>query len=245
MKLSNQTWAEYIRLGEQLESKKLDELFERLDNLRKRVSPLFDLESSNLLDKNCAKIIVKKENQPFIYKDTGHRYAFFFQCLTTGRFSKVIPIVRLNEFGIIKDETFSGGEYPYRGTVKIENKITDIFSIYFSKVRQYNDLIKEELLELSCNSPSYKQRYYEYLNSPEWQEKRLEILERDGFRCVVTGKRDNLHIHHVSYDNIGQESSIDLVTLCSDAHEIIHDESHQLNEYYIQKVDNYIYSLID
>ena len=48
-----------------------------------------------------------------------------------------------------------------------------------------------------------KKEYSEYLKNPKWQKKRLEILSRDNFSCVVCGKGIEtdtaLHVHHLSY----------------------------------------------
>jgi 5-methylcytosine-specific restriction endonuclease McrA len=42
--------------------------------------------------------------------------------------------------------------------------------------------------------------YSEKLRSPRWQKKRLEILNRDGFRCVICGEAEkNLQVHHIVY----------------------------------------------
>jgi 5-methylcytosine-specific restriction endonuclease McrA len=39
--------------------------------------------------------------------------------------------------------------------------------------------------------------YSEKLTHPKWQRKRLEILNRDGFKCVLCGNEEmQLQIHH-------------------------------------------------
>lgn len=45
-----------------------------------------------------------------------------------------------------------------------------------------------------------RQQYREMLRTPQWQRRRLEIFERDGFRCTVCGADDaELHVHHRYY----------------------------------------------
>jgi len=45
-----------------------------------------------------------------------------------------------------------------------------------------------------------KQEYFESFKDPRWQKKRLEILERDDFECIVCGdKKAQLHAHHTIY----------------------------------------------
>lgn len=64
--------------------------------------------------------------------------------------------------------------------------------------------------------------YEEYLQTPEWQEKRELALERDGYRCRNCNCDKNLHVHHRSYERRGNEDINDLTTLCNDCHEHFH-----------------------
>jgi len=65
--------------------------------------------------------------------------------------------------------------------------------------------------------------YLEKLKHPNWQKKRLEILNRDQFVCQTCyGEEKTLHVHHKFYDkNIENPWDYDekyLVTLCCDCH---------------------------
>lgn len=55
---------------------------------------------------------------------------------------------------------------------------------------------------------------------PLWQKKRLEILERDGFRCFACGdSKKTLHVHHVLYCNKPWITpSLFMQTLCEECH---------------------------
>lgn len=73
--------------------------------------------------------------------------------------------------------------------------------------------------------------YSEKLRHPKWQKKRLEILNRDGFKCrFCRSEEETLHVHHLSYikgnDPWDYENS-SLITLCHACHDYDHDE---LNE---------------
>jgi hypothetical protein len=65
--------------------------------------------------------------------------------------------------------------------------------------------------------------YSEKLRSPEWQRKRLEVMQRDDFACQFCGdKTEELHIHHVVYLPVGQPWDYDnnyLITVCHVCHE--------------------------
>ena len=78
---------------------------------------------------------------------------------------------------------------------------------------------KKQDLELSL----FKHSKSLYLKSKEWKEKRKKVLQRDNYRCKKCGSKTNLHIHHISYKNIGKEPLDDLVTLCDNCHKKLHD----------------------
>lgn len=71
--------------------------------------------------------------------------------------------------------------------------------------------------------------YKEQIKSPLWQKKRLEILSRDKFACVVCGSTDKqLHVHHKRYiagRNYWDYPDELLVTLCEDCHRKAHNRS--------------------
>jgi hypothetical protein len=68
--------------------------------------------------------------------------------------------------------------------------------------------------------------YKEDLEHPKWQKKRLQILERDGWRCVACGANDiQLHAHHTVYTKGAKPWEYDddiLVTLCKHCHHNAH-----------------------
>jgi len=66
------------------------------------------------------------------------------------------------------------------------------------------------------------EEYQRYLQSPEWQDKRLQVLQRDKYRCVDCGARKRLEVHHTSYARIFKEDLDDLITLCRACHEEEH-----------------------
>ncbi len=64
--------------------------------------------------------------------------------------------------------------------------------------------------------------YSEKLKDPRWQRKRLEILNRDGFSCILCeDKASTLHVHHLSYVK-GKEpweyQDENFITLCEHCH---------------------------
>lgn len=67
--------------------------------------------------------------------------------------------------------------------------------------------------------------YKEQIQHPKWQKKRLEILERDGFKCTFCGSEEKtLHVHHLRYKNamIWDYDNEDLITYCAEHHHLWH-----------------------
>jgi hypothetical protein len=65
--------------------------------------------------------------------------------------------------------------------------------------------------------------YAEKLKDPRWQKKRLEILNRDNFTCLMCGDdKSTLHVHHGYYErglDPWEYSDDTLATLCEDCHD--------------------------
>lgn len=69
--------------------------------------------------------------------------------------------------------------------------------------------------------------YIQLLKKPQWKEKRLEILKRDSYKCLVCKSEKQLNVHHRIY--IGNRlpwkyHNSYLATLCRKCHESIHKE---------------------
>lgn len=87
-----------------------------------------------------------------------------------------------------------------------------------------------------------------YLKSTHWQNMRKKRIDYDGGVCKHCGSDQNLTVHHWTYENIGDERIEDLITLCTDCHERLHEVfagitfgSHEANEA-IQAAEEALYS---
>jgi len=69
--------------------------------------------------------------------------------------------------------------------------------------------------------------YKELLKHPKWQKKRLEIMERDNWKCIGCHAEDKtLHVHHEIYFKGKKPWEYDekhLKTYCLDCHKDYHD----------------------
>jgi 5-methylcytosine-specific restriction endonuclease McrA len=62
----------------------------------------------------------------------------------------------------------------------------------------------------------------QYLNSSAWKLLRQQVIARDKV-CQLTGDTDHLEVHHIHYDNYGNELLEELVLLSRRAHQFVHD----------------------
>jgi hypothetical protein len=74
--------------------------------------------------------------------------------------------------------------------------------------------------ELTSDESS-KPDYAEYLNSPEWKQRRQESLRRAKYTCARCGRikpAAQLHVHHLTYERLGNELPSDLQVVCLVCH---------------------------
>lgn len=64
-----------------------------------------------------------------------------------------------------------------------------------------------------------KEEYKEYLQSNDWKDKRLEFLEEEDYECERCGSYAN-QVHHLNYENVGDEEKEDVEVLCWNCHMI-------------------------
>lgn len=84
--------------------------------------------------------------------------------------------------------------------------------------------------------------YQSKLKSPHWQKKRLQVLNRDKWRCkLCKDEETTLHVHHLEYEPKKQPWEYPLsnfVTLCEHCHkevELLKEKNH-FDEILIDKI---------
>lgn len=74
--------------------------------------------------------------------------------------------------------------------------------------------------------------YSEQLKHPNWQRKRLEIMQRDDFMCRMCGDSEvTLHIHHRSYEKgrmAWDYPNENFCTLCEGCHKLVTDTNKRI-----------------
>ena len=75
-----------------------------------------------------------------------------------------------------------------------------------------------------------KQSYEDKLKDQRWEDKRIHILKRDGNHCKLCGSYENLHVHHILYEEDTDPWDYDenyLITVCEFCHNRIHSQMQQ------------------
>jgi 5-methylcytosine-specific restriction endonuclease McrA len=211
------TWHEYLRGYGRLRWRHPGDE-QRFHEVCGLIQPLHALMCGNLLDQTGPKVVIAQPT-PLPVQGKGHTpFLFRLQCLITGRLSRAIPYERLIEFGVLTEDTRSGGPFR-REKLAVENRVAPAIHDLTVAQARYAPFWE------SADTP-WHERYDEYLRSEEWLSIRRQVLRRDNFRCRHTGKLngpgDPLQVHHLTYDRVGHELLDDLITLCRSAHRQLH-----------------------
>lgn len=76
----------------------------------------------------------------------------------------------------------------------------------------------------SARSEQWWAWYNDYLLSEEWAERRRKVMHRCGGWCEGCADAPAAHVHHLTYDHVGDELLFELVGVCEDCHERAHEE---------------------
>jgi 5-methylcytosine-specific restriction endonuclease McrA len=80
------------------------------------------------------------------------------------------------------------------------------------------------VVETSTPAEEHGYTYDEHMKSDYWRKIRFQAFQRDKHKCRHCGSGMNLVCHHITYENLGNESLDDLLTLCKRCHYNVHQE---------------------
>ncbi len=97
---------------------------------------------------------------------------------------------------------------------------------YHEDIRQTTFTIFEEqrAKQKEEKQAAFDKKYQEYMASDLWQVRRIRVLLRDDYKCQGCLEQPATDVHHITYDRLGDELLIDLVSLCRGCHDKIHKE---------------------
>lgn len=65
------------------------------------------------------------------------------------------------------------------------------------------------------------------LQSPQWQQRRQQYIQKHGYHCQKCGKQQDLELHHLEYTHeTGTEPDHHLMLLCDECHNHAHADLH-------------------
>lgn len=75
-----------------------------------------------------------------------------------------------------------------------------------------------------CSTGEVVEYYGDFLKTKHWKLKRLQIAEQRKYTCEMCNKvvLKGFHVHHYTYENLGNELDRDLGFLCADCHAKAH-----------------------
>lgn len=180
-----------------------------------------------LLDRAALlSIITKLKSEDFFHPPHRHIY------------NAVIDLFNQNvqpEVVSITDELTSSGHLNDAGGPDYLAGLTTNVVPSIHNAEHYCNIVIEEanlrcIKHLGKDNVSFKNdekrpQYEEYIKSDAWKEKAAQRRELDDDTCQRCGAKNQLEVHHLWYDYLGNESLNDLITLCSECHKECHRES--------------------
>lgn len=89
----------------------------------------------------------------------------------------------------------------------------DIYTAYLKELKR---LEIEEKTEAQAS-------YHEYLTTDKWKKIKKKVLERDKYICQGCLVAEAVLVHHLTYSNIYNEFAFELVSLCQECHNRVHE----------------------
>ena len=76
--------------------------------------------------------------------------------------------------------------------------------------------------ERDSRNAEWRSRYQSHLHSDKWRDLCRRVWQRDGGNCQGCLRATGAHVHHKTYEHMGDELLFELVLLCRSCHEKIH-----------------------
>lgn len=78
-------------------------------------------------------------------------------------------------------------------------------------------------MKIKCSTGEVVYSYKDYLKTKHWINKKIQFLKNHKNECSMCGRKNcKLDLHHMTYENVGNEKLDDLVVLCNECHTKVH-----------------------
>lgn len=68
-----------------------------------------------------------------------------------------------------------------------------------------------------------KLTYDWYINSASWERRKVAYYAKHPKKCRACGSTEEIHLHHHTYTRLGKEHDNDLIPLCREHHDAVHE----------------------
>lgn len=75
---------------------------------------------------------------------------------------------------------------------------------------------------IKCLDGTVYNNYDDYIKSKHWQDKKQEYFRFHDRQCIECGSIKAIHLHHMTYEHIGNERLSELIPLCEMCHKATH-----------------------
>ena len=108
----------------------------------------------------------------------------------------------------------------YQPIISLLDRALQLFPDFLD-AKYLREEVWHSFLRQSKGTVNHNDVYNKYINSEAWEDKKTQVLTRDGYRCVCCNTQAvdvPLDVHHKTYDNIGKEPLSDLSSMCKTCH---------------------------
>ena len=85
---------------------------------------------------------------------------------------------------------------------------------------QRQQIVREQ--EQARKQREWWDSYNTYLQTPQWKARRAQVLKRANGLCEGCRESRAVQVHHLTYEHVGNEFLFELVALCLECHDRIH-----------------------
>lgn len=155
-------------------------------------------------------VIVIKAIPGFLYERVNHLWPVFIEAAEScGIYVETVHVVKM----------YPDGRSPDDEAPAVPKSHPPRPPLDFTKL---NALFKDPVPEPKPEKKFID--YFEWMKSPAWRQIRNRKMKESGYKCELCGSAKNLHVHHITYENIGHEPLDDLLVVCNKCHKKLHEE---------------------
>lgn len=90
---------------------------------------------------------------------------------------------------------------------------------------EYEERERQRVLQKAQEDAEWRARYNAHISSPEWKRICALVRQRARNMCEGCGISAAQHVHHTTYEHLGNELLFELLAVCIPCHERIHGRS--------------------